>query len=50
MQDRKVQRLQFHNLLHRPREDPITMNLRMRDHENENHIEHCGYYNKLWGL
>ena len=23
---------------------------RMRDHENENHIVNCGYYNKLWGL
>ena len=33
MQDRKVQRLQFHNLLHRPREDLITRNLRMTDHE-----------------
>ena len=35
----------FHNLLHRPREDLITMNLRMRDH-----ILNCGYYNELWGL
>ena len=30
---------------HRPREDLITMNLRMRDH-----ILNCGYYNELWGL
>ena len=22
----------------------------MRDHENENHLVNCGYYNKLWGL
>ena len=27
----------------RPREDLITMNLRMRDH-----ILNCGYYNELW--
>ena len=20
----------------------------MRDHENQNHIVNCGYYNKLW--
>ena len=43
MQDYEVQRLQFHNLLHRPREDLITMNLRMR-----NHILNFGYYNELW--
>ena len=45
MQDKKVQRLQFHNLLHRPREDLITMNLRVRDH-----ILNCGYYIKLLGI
>ena len=33
IQDRKVQRLQFHYRLYKPREDPITMNLRMRYHE-----------------
>ena len=44
MQDRIVQRLQFHNLLHRPREDPITGNLRMRDHGKR---EPCS---KLWVL
>ena len=42
-------RLQFHHQLYEPREDLITRNLRMRNHENENHIVNCGYYNKLWG-
>ena len=50
MQERKVQRLQFHSLLHRPGEDLTTVNLRMRDHENENRIVNCRYYNKLWEL
>ena len=44
MQDRIVQRLQFHNLLHRPREDLITRNLRMRDHGKKRTIS------KLWTL
>ena len=44
MQDRKVQRLQFHNLLHRPREDLITRNLRMRDHRKREP------FSKLWIL
>ena len=39
------QRLQFHNLLQRPREDLITMNLRMRDH-----ILNCGCHIKLLGI
>ena len=48
MHYREVQRLPFYNLLHRPREDLITRNLKMRNHENENHVVNCGYYNKLW--
>ena len=46
MQDRKVQRLQFHNLLHRPGEDLIT---RMRHRPREDLITRMKETMKNWG-
>ena len=50
MQDRIVQRLQFHNLLHRPREDLITRDLRMRKAQAKPMRDHRKRepFSKLW--
>ena len=45
MQDRKSKDLQSHHLFYKPREDPITRNLKVRET-----IKNEKPYSKLWTL